>query len=66
MINENEEGESGVIEVLKAHFINEKAFQALLENDYREFCEARKETMQEEISKRTGIQIKWSKQSEYY
>jgi len=66
MIDEHDEGELGVRELLKAHFINEQAFEALLENEYQVFCDTRKEMIQEEISRRTGIQIDWSKQSEFY
>jgi len=47
MIEEHEQGEQGVKNLLKAHFISDQAFNALLDNEYKVFCEARKAEIQQ-------------------
>lgn len=60
MIAEHGRGEAGVKEILRDHFINEEGFEALLEDDYEQFCEARKVVIREDIEKRTGMDIDWT------
>lgn len=59
MIEQHNEGETGVKQVLRGHFINEEGFEAMLEDDYETFCAARRSVMQEEVSRRVGVDIDW-------
>lgn len=49
MIEEHPRGEQGIRELLQDHFINDEAFQALLNDDYETFCEARKQAIRQTI-----------------
>ncbi len=60
MIDEHDHGESGVRDVLQSHFINEEGFEALLNNDYEQFCDARKGEIRNEIEERTKLEIDWT------
>jgi len=60
MIRGHERGEEGVKDVLEDHFINEAAFEAMLEDDYETFCEERKTTIRAEIENRIDEEIDWS------
>jgi hypothetical protein len=59
MIEEHGDGETGVKDVLADHFINEEGFEAMLEDDYERFCAARRSAMQDEVSRRVGVDIDW-------
>ena len=48
-------GEDKVIEVLKTHLINEKAFSAMKKDDYQEFLTARREAIIAEMKTRINI-----------
>lgn len=60
MIKRHQRDEEGIKDVLEDHFINETAFEAMLEDDYATFCEERKETIRAEIEERIGESIDWS------
>lgn len=62
MIEEHDRGEEGVQELLQDHFINETAFEAMLEDDYNTFCAERKKAIQQEIERRVGKDIDWSQE----
>lgn len=60
MIEEHDDGESGVRRVLEKHFINKDGFDALLEDNFDRFCAARESEIQAEIENRIGTSIDWS------
>jgi hypothetical protein len=46
-------------EVLADHFINVDGLEAMLNDDYEAFCEAREGELQQAIEERTGLNIDW-------
>ncbi len=60
LIEDHPEGETGMRELLLGHFISDKGFEALLENDYLSFCHARKAEIQSAIQARVGAHIRWA------
>lgn len=59
MMEEHPNGEAGVRILLRNHFIDDSAFEAMLQNDYETFCIARKATMQQAIERKVGYGIEW-------
>lgn len=57
---EHDDGEEGVRRVLQKHLINSKGFEALLDDDYKRFCEARQSEIRDEVEERIGATIDWS------
>lgn len=60
MIEQHPRGREGVKDLLEDHFINQDGFQALLNNDYESFCEARKEAIRNAIEEKVKMEIDWS------
>jgi len=60
MIEEHPQGREGVQNLLEDHFVNEDGFEALLNNDYESFCEARKEAIRNAIEDKVKMEIDWS------
>lgn len=46
--------------VLADHFINMEGLEAMLDDNYDRFCEAREEELQRAIENRTGLDLDWS------
>lgn len=59
MISAHPDGEDGIRELLAGHFINDRGFEALLNDDYEVFCDARKEEIRNEIEHRIDSKINW-------
>lgn len=64
MIDEHPDGEKGVRNLLESHFIDEDAFQALLDDDYDRFCQSRKSAIRDAIEARVGEEIDWERADE--
>lgn len=64
MIDEHPSGESGVRELLRDHFIDDDAFDAMRRDDYENFCRARMRRIREAIEDRIGQSIEWEKEEQ--
>lgn len=64
MIDEHKDGESGVRELLRDHFIDDEAFDAMLLDDYETFCRARMVCICEAIEKKVGAPVVWESEEE--
>lgn len=60
MIDEHPDGEDGVREVLRGHFLDSDGFEAMKRNDYEAFCSARAQKMREVIERKVGVPIQWN------
>ena len=60
MIDVHPQGKGGIKDLLQGHFINEDGFEALLNDDYERFCQARKKELRNEIERRIGASVDWA------